>query len=133
MGGSVGHSVVGSIAWCAACLFGGLVGWLVVLVSRSVAGSWNCSDDRSVSVLGDGGFVGWWVELSVRQSGRWSFVWLDGWLVGGWIGQLAVWWVGRCVGELVGQWVQCFFLFGYLEERWVGRIVGWSVAVWLVR
>jgi hypothetical protein len=62
----IGQSVVGSIVWCATCLFGGLV----VLVSRSVAGlelfgqSFGWLDVEWVGWL-VGRMVVWWLELLV--------------------------------------------------------------------
>jgi hypothetical protein len=76
-----------------------LVGQSVVLFSRSVAGSWNRLDDRSVVVLLDGGFVGWWVGW--LADGWWVDWSVDG-LVGGLDG--VGWLVGGCIGEFVGLW-----------------------------
>jgi hypothetical protein len=55
-------------------LLASLVDWLVVLVSRSVTGSWNLLDNRSVGVLLDVGWDGVSDLLCVSRA--------VGWLVG---------------------------------------------------
>ena len=66
---SFGRSVIGSIVWCAACLFGGLVGLLVVCVSHSVDRSVIESFGRSVGWC----LAGWWVGglVVVQVFGQW--------------------------------------------------------------
>jgi hypothetical protein len=111
----VGQSGVGSIVWCAACLFGGLVGCLCWLVGQSPGHRIIWMISQLVSCWMMGGFIG-------RGLGVWSMGRLA-------IGSLVRFIGGSCrsVGLSLGLWV------GWLVDGSVGlQVVGGCVGCFFV-